>query len=199
MQRKVLAKDPDNAQALATFLLDLLEHPRRYRRSSQVWKQLNAMDELERGRRPLEGVSEDQNPLGIYRTNSAIGAAQGLTEKADEKARPNSGANSQLFTGHHPSPHPTADIQVRRAPNSPLSCTSRNGKRPYTRGPTACGGVVAFGSALGGGRGRSPRRPPAGPALRFRRGSSHAANAMRKAPKLAEPASYSQCSVGRSW
>ena len=64
MQRKVLAKDPDDAQALVTFLLDVLDHRRGYRRSSQVWTQLNAMEELERGRRPLEGVPEDQNPFG---------------------------------------------------------------------------------------------------------------------------------------
>jgi hypothetical protein len=54
--------DPDDAQTLVAFLLDLFEHPRAYRHSRQVWIRLNAMKELKRGQRPLEG--EDQTPFG---------------------------------------------------------------------------------------------------------------------------------------
>jgi hypothetical protein len=96
-QRKVLTKDPDDAQALVVFLLGLLDHRRGYRRSSQVWTQLNAMEELARGRRPLEGVPEDRNTFGYLspeQLNLAMGVAPKTAEKADEEARPDSGENS---------------------------------------------------------------------------------------------------------
>jgi hypothetical protein len=63
-QRKVLGDDPSDAQAVVGFLFDLLDRGRLYRRSGVAWSQLNKMSELGRGRRPLEGISEDANQFG---------------------------------------------------------------------------------------------------------------------------------------
>jgi len=60
-QIQVLPKDPDDAQAVVEFLLGLLDGSRSYRRSDLAWKRLTAMEELRRGRRPIEGGYEDQN------------------------------------------------------------------------------------------------------------------------------------------
>jgi hypothetical protein len=63
-QRKVLAHDPEDAQVLVAFLIDLLDHRRAYRRSRQAWTRLKTMEQLGRGNRPLEGVPEGQNTFG---------------------------------------------------------------------------------------------------------------------------------------
>jgi hypothetical protein len=61
--RSMLAKDPDDAQALVAFLFDLLDHRRTYRHADQSWTRLNKMEELARGRRPLPGFDEKQAPF----------------------------------------------------------------------------------------------------------------------------------------
>jgi hypothetical protein len=61
-QRAEQQNDPDDARVLVAFLLDLLDHRRAYRHSARVWTRLNTMEELARGRRPLEG--EGQTPFG---------------------------------------------------------------------------------------------------------------------------------------
>ena len=62
--RTMHAEDPDDAQTLVAFLLGVLEHRRAYRHSNQILNRLDAMEELARGRRPLEGYDETQAPFG---------------------------------------------------------------------------------------------------------------------------------------
>jgi len=86
--------DPDDAQALVACLLDLFEHRRAYRRSRQVWIRLNAMKELKRGLRPLEG--EDQTPFGgVARTGTSPqgGSVQQAAREADTERLHGDGEN----------------------------------------------------------------------------------------------------------
>ncbi len=87
--------DPDDAGALVAFLLDLFDHRRAYRHSREVWIRLNRMEELKRGRRPLEG--EDQTRFGgVARTGTSpqSGSVQQAAQEADTERPRDNGENN---------------------------------------------------------------------------------------------------------